>query len=458
MLRVVNLQVTLDGLPTAQTRWLHVAAQPIAAQPRRYFFHLAKVTMMLIEVELKLMMGDGARLASAASVAKLRDAWDRFQLADPAMPQEIREVAWMVRSRLFLLADYREWIGNKVSAEELLPDESADVLIEEADAPVMSWKLATCVEAMAALLSGWREACLTTGLVDYLRLLKARAVAYSAYVLADQRRMNLPSMVQDGYVTLAFFTECDLSFTPLEREVGAFRALSEAACEVHPDATIGEAAAWTTAWPWARGVLESARVHAITDRFRAGLVGRLLFPGEQEAFRIRWPESDSNPRNVINRMRREAFDHHVKHFLAPAMLDLLAKPLRYDGFVPGMTLARNYAIQVIAEFVLEENEVSALLRVVEPDAVVAGTWPRTQACVLRLAGSYYVWTGESRELFHCGRRFFVALLMWLELCEEATRHLPLVDWGDAEMEEAAPEAPASSWWAADGPSLLPPED
>lgn len=461
LLRTVDLEALMEGLEGPVERWNLAARQPIRAKPERYFFHLARVTMMLIEVELHQLTLEGARVSSPQAVTQLRDAWDAFALTE-TLGADIRQAAWMIRSRLFLLADYGEWLGNRVTAR--LPPESADVLVDAPPAPIMQWTLSACVDAMASLLSGWREACLTAALVSYVRLLRARCVAFSAYAFRDTSRLNRPDMVKDGHVTLTFFTECDLTFTPLEREMRAVRNLVDGASEVHPQPPFSDDDAWSAVLPWAKEVVASPRVHAITDRFRAGLIEQLLHPGETDAFRVKWPEADANPRNVINRLRRESFDRYSKHFMSPALADLLAKPIRYDGLVPGLSLVRNYAIRVIAHFILEENEQGNLLRVVDPDDVVAGRWPRAQLCILRLAGSYYLWTGEeSRELFHCGRRFFVAMAMWLEKCEEAERLIPVIcrdDDSDVDMgivHEAGP-----SWWrdgrSEEGPSLELPQD
>lgn len=469
-LRLINFDVTLATHATSQGRWLYMAGQPIHAKPERYFFHLARVTMQLVEVELSRLMRDpDAGLPSAQAALRLRAAWDKFGLDPELHRADMRRVAWMIRSRLFLLVDHAEWLGNKITAEDLLPVESGDVMIDEGgDQPVMAYGLAETTEAMALLLASWRESDLTPGLERYLRLLKARATAFSSYVYRDASRLNRPDMAAKtralSHVNLTFFLESDLTFTPLDREVAALRRITQLASEVHQMPS--DQAAWKTVWPWVRKVLESPRVHAITDRFRAGLIEQLMYPGEQEAFRRKWPERDSNPRNVVTRMRREDFDRYSKVFLVPALAELLAKPVINDSFVPGLALARDYAVLTVVRFILEENDRENLLCLVEPADVVADRWPRDRTCVLRLGGSYFLWTGERQELYRCGNRFFSILLIWLEECEEATAHLPLVRWSAADddepEEEPDPEVnEGPEWWleeCAGDPSLLEEED
>lgn len=449
-LRTVDLEeAILRGAPTPQRQWSIIASQKLCCRPERYFLHLARVTMMLIEKELNSRAHPAADSACLPepddNLHRLLQQWDALVLTGEGrlLQGHQRTMAWMVRSRLFLLVDYENWIADKRLAQQLLP-KGSDMLVHLRAPPVMQYDLATCVEAMDLLVSAWRETALTCDLQIYVRLLKARATAFAAYAFTDTQRMNRADlMAKNGHhVNVEFFAKCDHAFTPLEREINVLQnVLIAHAAAILRQTARDETSSLATVQQWARTILQTPRVHAITQRFRDALLQHLLYPGEKELFAERWPHADPNPRNIVARLRSEDLDRYGLGFLQPAVLEVLARPAENDDHVPGYCIVRNLVLAHTMAFLLEEQGVSPQHMIVWADDVVANTTKMmtttTTPTILQIAGSFFLWLprpdarlllqqrSDARLLIHCGRRFSTAFLEWLQ--HSHIQFVPAVD-------------------------------
>ena len=412
--------------------WAVLNRHPIKAKPERYYLHLSRVTMTLIEMELERRRKQGRNAVTESShpeITNIRRRWDAFALGggggggDSMENDENRLISWMVRSRLFILQDYDSWVQNREMAKDLVPDE---ILVYDHAPPIMEYDLSTCMEAMELLLASWREVPLDHKIIEYLSVLKARAVAYSCFVLEDRKRLNRPDMVVTGpsgkHVNLEFFRRCSHTFSPLEQEIAAFHNLllqadsssSSSSCSVRTSRWIREETeAWERVYQWANEILDSPRGHSITDRFRTGILTWMVRPGEKIVFQERWPQKDPNPRNIISRLRREDIDRYGSLFLVRSAKDILKRDPKTDEDVPGYCIARNELILEVVSFMYDENG-EHHLPLVRPEQACQANWNRERNCVIQIGGSFLVWESESRRLTHCGRRFYSALMEWTE--------------------------------------------
>lgn len=454
-LRTVDLEaIVRRGARTVDQGWTILSSHPIKLKPTRYYMHLARVTMTLIEGELEARRRQKRTAADKRSnpmIGRFLGRWDAFVLTGPGkgLENEGFLVSWMIRSRLFLLKDYGSWIQNQEKAQELVPD---TILVYDHAPAVMQYDLSACTEAMELLLASWREIQLNEKVIQYVRVLKARAVAYSCFALDDKRRLNRPDMVAAAanHVNLAFFRRCNHTFTSLEREIRAFWDVSAAATTTETSVWIGrETEAWDRVHKWALEILESPRGHSITDRFRTEILRWMVRAGEKTLFKERWPHKDPNPRNIVSRLRREDINRYGDLFLVRSAQVILDRDPKTDEDVPDYCVARNELIREIVRFMCDEDG-NHRLSLVRPEEVCQGIWDRSRDCVLQIGGSFFVWDSGSKRLVHCGRRFYSALMEWIGRFD--TPFFPdddataVAEAPDQEQPLQSAAAAADCWW------------